>query len=111
MSILDDHNTIKDLAKDLRVSPPEGAWAKVQKNLVNKKRVEKRRRNNLVRFWFSIAASLMIIFTCGVIIFYETQQPPNYKKGRVESWEDLNNHADDFYSVNRVRDLTKVYNP
>jgi len=111
MSILDNHKKIQEIAEKIRVNPPDDAWDKVQRKMHKTNAIKKRKSYNLIRFWFSIAASMMVIIACVTVIYYESQQSILFKKGKVEAWENLDIEANDFYSITQARHLAKVYNP
>lgn len=111
MSILENHDKIREIANDIKVAPPEMAWNKINDKLNNSKKIAKRKKSNRIKFWLSIAASLMVIFTCISVIYFESQKPPIYDKGKVASWEELTVDESFIYSVEQARDLNKHYNP
>lgn len=111
MSILEDHNKIREIAQEISIPAPEQAWDKIQNKIEQKAQFTKRKRLNFLKFWFSIAASTMVILTCATIIYFESQQPSKYSKGKVESWEELETDKNIIYSVSQARALDKLYNP
>ena len=56
-----DH--IKSIAKDYSPSPPPIAWDRIEQRLSDVQSKSKRHRLHLIKFWLSIAASLMVIIT------------------------------------------------
>ena len=100
-----DH--IKSIAEDFLPTPPPMAWNRIEQRLSDVQSKSKRNKLNLIKFWFSIAASLMVILTCTYIIYQESISPQSYNVDYVAEWEDLSPELDYLYSVENVR---MIYN-
>lgn len=108
----DNFDHIKELGNSLEVKPPVGAWDRIENKLSEKEKFSKKRRYNLVRFWFSIAASLMVIITCACVIYFEVNESQiQHSPGHISEWEELNITNDYFYSVESVRKAHKIKYP
>jgi len=106
MSDSNDH--IRSISEDFKPTPPPMAWDRIEKRLSNVKTKSKRKKYNLIRFWFSIAASLMVIITCTYIIYQESNNTQTYGVEYVAEWEDLDIQKDYFYSIENARMINNV---
>lgn len=113
MSIFEDHNKIKEIAREIKVTPPDSAWSAIDSRLKSKALNDKKIKRKSFKSILSIAASLAVIFTCFSLIYFESQQVAELEKGKVEKWEELETYSEDFYSLDKVRELanSERYNP
>jgi len=104
----DSYKHIKSLADSHREEPPVSAWDRIEYKLQSEKSTVKKKKLNLVRFWFSIAASLMVIVTCSYIIYTESRITPDYNQGHIAEWEDIGIETDYLYSVQAAREIHRL---
>ncbi|MDA8692418.1 hypothetical protein N9L92_00035 [Saprospiraceae bacterium] len=102
-----NYDHIKSIAEDYKPTPPPMAWNRIEQRLSDVKSKSKRNRLNFIKFWFTIAASLMVILTCTYIIYQESISPQTYGVEYVAELEDLSPEVDYLYSLENVR---KIYN-
>lgn len=104
----DSYKHIKSLAESHKAEPPTGAWDRLEYKLQSDRTSNQKKKLHLIRFWFSIAASLMIIITCSYIIYSESRVAPDYKAGHIAEWEDIGIESDYLYSVQAAREINKI---
>jgi hypothetical protein len=98
-----NYKHIKSIADDYQATPPPMAWNRIEQRLIDVKLKSKRNRLNLIKFWFTIAASLMVILTCTYIIYQESNSTQTYSSEYLAELEDLSPQKDYLYSVENVR--------
>ncbi len=104
----DSYDHIKSISKEFQPTPPPMAWHRIEQRLSDVQSKTKRNRLNLIRFWFSIAASLMIIITCTYVIYQESVSPQTYGVEYVAEWEDLDIQQDYLYSIENARSINNA---
>jgi hypothetical protein len=104
----DSYDHIKSISEEFKPTPPPMAWNRIERRLSNVQSKNKRNRLNLIRFWFSIAASLMIIITCTYIIYQESISPQTFGVEYVAEWEDLDIKQDYLYSIENARSINSI---
>lgn len=109
---MDKHlKDIQELGQTIKVTPPEGAWQRIENRLADNKSRQKKNKLKVVKYWLSIAASLTVIFTCGFLIYNETQPSPLVMDGYISEWEELSTGEDYFYNVESVRQSHAIHYP
>jgi len=106
----DSYKHIKSLADSHREEPPVSAWERIEYKLQSVKSTRRHQKLNKVRFWLTIAASLMVIITCSYIIYTESPFIPDYNQSHIAEWEDIGIETDYLYSVQGARKIHRIKN-
>ena len=104
----DSYDHIKSIAEDFKPTPPPMAWDRINNNISHSESLNVNRRRSSIKFWFTIAASMMIIVTCAYVIYQESISRQTYGVDYVAEWEDLDIKRDYFYSIENARLLNEI---
>ncbi len=110
MTSIRNEEQIRNKASEIKVSPPDASWAKIQTKLANQSKGEKIRFYRKLKTSLNIAASIAIIVAAGSVIYYETQSTDLIsRRGTIASWENLDYQVDDYLNIENVRSLSEAY--
>lgn len=105
---MDNYENIRADAQRAQVTPPKGAWDRIEDKLDNRKNLAMNAKRKFVRQLVSVGATFVLALTFAYI-YQENNKHPEYSKGNIASWEELDNDKVQHFDHNKVQLLYTAY--
>jgi len=105
---LGNYENIRAEAQKAQTTPPTDAWNKIEDKLDNRINLALNARRKFVRQLVSVGALFVLAITFAYI-YQENNKHPNYSKGNIASWEELDIDKGQHFDQAKVQVLNTAY--